>query len=99
MSQSVSETTLYDRMGGDGAVGTAVDRFYGRVLGDPELKEFFVSASVPRLKAHQFAFLSQVLGGPRQYSGALMHDAHSKLAIEQKHFKGVAVHLIESCAN
>jgi hemoglobin len=47
------------------------------------------------LKAHQFAFLSQALGGPKQY-GASMRDAHSRLAIEQRHFDSVAVHLVET---
>lgn len=96
MSKLASESTLYDRIGGEAAVRAAVDRFYERVLADPELQGFFTSVSMPRLKAHQFAFLSQVLGGPRQYSGASMRDAHSRLAIEQRHFDGVAVHLVET---
>ena len=49
-----------------------------------------------RLKAHQFAFLSQALGGPEHYSGASMRDAYSRLAIEQRHFDSVAVHLVET---
>jgi hemoglobin len=96
MSQPVNEMTLYDRIGGEAAVCAAVDRFYERVLADPELKGFFASVSMSRLKAHQFAFLSQALGGSRQYSGASMRDAHSRLAIEQRHFDGVAVHLVET---
>jgi hemoglobin len=96
MSDLASETTLYERIGGEAAVSAAVDRFYERVLADPELKNFFTSVSMPRLKAHQFAFLSQALGGPRQYTGAAMRDAHSKLTIEQRHFDGVAIHLVET---
>ncbi len=96
MSQLASEVTLYERIGGEAAVRAAVDRFYERILADPELKGFFATVSMPRLKAHQLAFLSQVLGGPRQYSGASMRDAHSRLAIEQRHFDGVAVHLVET---
>lgn len=96
MSPLVSETSLYDRIGGEAAIRAAVDRFYERVLADPELKGFFASVSMPRLKAHQFAFLSQAMGGPRQYSGSSMRDAHSRLAIEQRHFDGVAVHLLET---
>ena len=52
--------------------------------------------SLPRLKAHQFAFLSQELGGPKQYSGGAMSEAHARLAIEQRHFDSVAVHLVET---
>jgi hemoglobin len=49
-----------------------------------------------RLRAHQFAFLSQACDGPRQYQGKSMAKAHAHLAIEQKHFDAVAGHLIET---
>ena len=96
MSEPISERTLYERIGGEPAVRAAVDRFYQRVLADPELTGFFDGISMQRLKGHQFAFLSQALGGPKQYSGASMRDAHRRLAIEQRHFDGVAVHLVET---
>jgi hemoglobin len=96
MSEEMNGTTLYQRVGGEAAIQAAVDRFYERVLADPALSHFFTETSMPRLKAHQFAFLSQALGGPKQYSGPLMRDAHSKLAIEQRHFDSVAIHLVET---
>ena len=82
MSQVVTESTLYERIGGEAAVRAAVDRFYERALANPELQGFFTAVSMPRLKSHQFAFLSQALGGPKQYNGASMRDAHSRLAIQ-----------------
>lgn len=96
MSQPVSDMSLYERIGGEPALSAAVDRFYERVLSDPELKSFFNGVSMPRLKAHQHAFLSQALGGPRQYTGASMRDAHARLSIEQRHFDSVAVHMVET---
>jgi hemoglobin len=96
MSESKTETTLYKRIGGQAAIRAAVDRFYERVLADPSLSHFFYGATMPRLKAHQFAFLSQALGGPKQYSGSSMNEAHARLAIEQHHFDSVAVHLMET---
>lgn len=96
MSQPVSEVSHYERIGGEPAINAAVERFYERVLADHELKDFFNGVSMSRLKAHQFAFLSQALGGPKQYSGASMRDAHTRLAIEQRHFDRVAVHLVET---
>jgi hemoglobin len=96
LSQPVGDISLFERIGGTPAVQAAVDRFYERVLADPELKDFFNGVSMAKLKAHQFAFLSQALGGPKQYSGASMREAHSRLAIEQRHFGGVAIHLVET---
>jgi hemoglobin len=88
--------TLYDRIGGAPAVNAAVERFYVRVLADPMLEAFFKDIDMARLKTHQFAFLSQTLGGPQKYSGASMRRAHSRLRIEQRHFDAVAAHLVET---
>jgi hemoglobin len=88
--------TLYDRIGGAPAVNSAVERFYVRVLADPMLAPFFKDTEMARLKTHQFAFLSQALGGPQQYSGASMARAHSRLQIEKRHFDAVAAHLVET---
>ncbi len=96
MTNAREQSSLYERIGGASAINTAVDVFYERVLADPNLSPFFVDSSIPRLKAHQFAFLSQALGGPRSYSGASMQHAHKRLAIEQRHFDAVAMHLIET---
>lgn len=89
-------STLYERLGGEAAIGAAVDIFYRRVLADSELAPFFESVNIGRLRAHQFAFLSQALGGPRQYSGAAIGKAHARLAITQRHFDMVAGHLVET---
>jgi hemoglobin len=65
-------------------------------LAEPMLASFFTGVNLPRLKAHQFAFLSQALGGARQYTGASMAQAHARLRIEQHHFDRVATHLVET---
>jgi hemoglobin len=88
--------SLFEQIGGEPAVNAAVDRFYERVLADPMLAPFFKHVSMQRLKAHQFTFLSQALGGPQQYSGASMSTAHAGLRIEHRHFQAVSVHLVET---
>ncbi len=88
--------TLYERIGGNAAVSAAVEKFYVRVLSDEMLAPFFDGVNIKRLQAHQLAFLSQALGGPKQYSGAAMSQAHARLSIEQRHFDAVASHLVET---
>ena len=92
----MSEESLYQRIGGEAAIHAAVDHFYERVLAGTSLSHFFLGVNIGRLKAHQFAFLSQALGGPKQYSGGSMKEAHARLAIEQSHFDSVATHLVET---
>ena len=88
--------TLFERIGGAPAVEVAVDKFYVRVLGDPQLAHFFQKTDLAHLKRHQFAFLSQVMGGPKSYSGQTMAKAHAHLRIEERHFNLVAGHLVET---
>ena len=92
----MNEETLYQRIGGEATINAATDRFFERVLADSKLNHFFVAIPMPRLKTYQAAFLSQTLGGPKQYSGASMQMVHSRLAIEQHHFDRVATHLVET---
>ena len=92
----MDERSLYGRLGGEIAIGAAVDRFYERVLADPDLHHFFSDTSMVRLKAHQAAFLSRALDGPKHYPGADMEFAHGRLTIERRHFDLVATHLVEA---
>jgi hemoglobin len=87
---------LYDGLGGEAAIVAVVEKFYARVLADPMLAPFFANVEMSRLKRHQFAFLSQALGGPRRYSGVTMSKAHAHLRIEPRHFSAVAGHLVET---
>jgi len=89
----MSEATLYDRLGGEDAVSAVVDEFYGRVLGDDQLTEYFEDADVDELRAHQTAFLSAVTGGPVEYTGESMREAHAHLDLTEGDFARVVDHL------
>ena len=97
MSEAVNEMTIFERIGGEAAISADADRLYERVLADPTLSNLFTGVSMSRLKAHQFAFLSQSLGGhSKQYNGQSMKVAYSSLAIEKRHFDAVGMHLVET---
>lgn len=85
----------YDLIGGAPAVTAVVDAFYQKVLADPDLTEFFTDVDLPRLKRHQVMLVSHVLGGPVNYEGRALSDAHAHLPIEQTHFRRVVAHLVD----
>ncbi len=87
------EMTIHERIGGTAAVDAAVERFYDKVLGDEALMAWFDGVDVPKLKAHQRAFLGAALGGPERYGGRTMADAHAGLAITPSAFGAVVGHL------
>ena len=86
--------SIYDRLGGAEAIKATVEKFYQRVLDDPQLQPFFANTDMDSLKAQQVRFFTQALGGPAEYKGRSMKEAHAPLAIEQRHFDLVAGHLM-----
>jgi hemoglobin len=75
----------YDRVGGQPAIREVVEQFYARVLADEELAPYFVDADVTQVKRHQVLLLSQVLGGPAEYDGRDLGEAHRGLGITSDH--------------
>jgi hemoglobin len=96
MGPEVSMTSIYERIGGQDALIVVVDDFYERVLADPQLAPFFAGANMSRLKGKQVEFFAEALGGPANYSGLSMKDAHRGRAIGRIHFDLVAKYLSEA---
>jgi hemoglobin len=84
----------YQRIGGGRAVSAVVDRFYESVLADPQLAPFFVETDVNRLKRHQVLLISQIMGGPADYDGSSLRDAHDGMNISGDDFGRVVTHLV-----
>jgi hemoglobin len=95
--------TPYDVIGGARAVRAVVDRLYFYISRDDDLfNNYFRETNLGALKAHMVALLSQTLGGPKQYEGREMAEAHARLHIAPAHYDRVADYveaslLIEHC--
>jgi hemoglobin len=48
------------------------------------------------VRRHQVAFLSAATGGPKQYSGRTLSDAHARLGVTGEAFERVVTHLVAS---
>ena len=84
---------LYEELGGDAGLGTAVEVFYTRVVADPELAPYFAGIDLDRLRAHQRAFLALALDGPAVFTGRSLEHAHAALHITGEHFDALVDHL------
>lgn len=71
--------TLYERLGGADAVNAAVDLFYRLVLSDGRIARFFDNVNMDDQIAKQKSFLTMAFGGPNNYTGLDMRNAHKKL--------------------
>lgn len=88
--------TLYDRIGGEAAVNAAVDLFYRKVMADDRISMFFDGIDMEKQHAKQKAFLTFAFGGPNNYTGKDMRDAHAHLVakgLNDSHFDAVMENL------
>ena len=60
-----------------------VDRFYGRVLKDPELEPHFRNVPMEKLLAMQVELFAAALGGPNRYSGRPLAEVHRGMGISR----------------
>ena len=86
----------YDAVGGGPAVRVVVDDFYRRVMADPQLVHYFEGVDMPALKRHQALLVGQVLGGPPDYDGRSLREAHNVLGVTKEHFDLVVGHLADA---
>lgn len=89
-------TTLYEQLGGAEAIDAAVDIFYRKMLSDDRVAGFFDDTDMEAQAAKQKGFLTMVLGGPHQYTGKSMREAHAPLierGLNETHVDIVIEHL------
>jgi len=100
--QQPAEKSLYDQLGGEAAIGAAVDIFYRRVLSDAYVKVFFEGTDMVKQAAKQKAFLTMVFGGPNNYTGLDMREGHKhmveKMGLNDSHFEHILAHLRSTLA-
>ncbi|HLN77997.1 MAG TPA: group 1 truncated hemoglobin [Nocardioidaceae bacterium] len=94
--QFSADLTDYQRIGGGSAVKVVVDRFYQLILADEQLVGFFEDTDMAQLKRHQALLISQVLGGPANYDGRDLQEAHAGMDIARDDYVKVVSHLVQA---
>ncbi len=86
-------TTIYDELGGKSAFLQFTDYFYGLILSDPSLKNYFYGRDTNALRQHQAQFLASLAGGPA-FRGKPLDVAHNGLNISEEDYTRVEEHLL-----
>lgn len=89
-------SSIYEQIGGAGAVDAAVDIFYRKVLADERISRFFEGVDMDEQAAKQKAFITFALGGPNNYTGRDMRASHARLVsdgLNDSHFDAVVENL------
>jgi hemoglobin len=88
-------TSIFNALGGDGALAAAVDGLYLRMYADEVLAPYFVGIDLGRLKHHLRMFLAAALGGPHLYRGRDLRTAHAALHITAEAWDRTVAHLLD----
>ena len=91
-----NDMTDYELIGGGPAVRTVVDRFYQLIMADDQLAGFFEGSDMAKLKRHQALLISQVLGGPANYDGRELNEAHAGMDIAQDDYRKEVSYLVQT---
>lgn len=93
VTEEVTPVSHYERIGGASSVKAAVEVFYDKVLADPELAGYFTDVNMAEQRRHLALMLAVVLGGPNEYAGRGLAEAHQPLQIPVAHYVKVGEHL------
>jgi len=88
--------SLYERMGGEAAIMAAVGIFYKKVIADDLIRPFFADLDMEKQTQKQIAFMAWAFGGPAEYKGRDLREAHASLSargLSEEHFAAVVRHL------
>jgi hemoglobin len=98
----VGQTTpnsLYQRIGGEPVLRKVVDDYFARMTADPSLQftqrmqqqgsdqRIGANCDLPQLKQRYFNFIASAIGGPQEYKGEPIAQAHEGMRIDREEFQ------------
>src|SRR5215207_9538498 len=99
------EPSLYDRLGGAFAIAAVVDRFSDEIIKNPKLNENSAlrawneeeaATRLPGLKFMRTVWIIAKAGGPIEYTGKPLDEAHGDLNLTAEEFEEVGAEIVRS---
>jgi hemoglobin len=97
--------SLYDRLGGIFAISAVVDRFSDAIIKNPKLNQNpqlvawnrdEAATRLPGLKVMRTIWIASLAGGPFQYSGKPLAEAHPRFKLTEAEFKEVGAEIVRA---
>jgi methyl-accepting chemotaxis protein len=85
--------SLYAQLGGKANIAAIVDRFYEKMLADPDIRPLLAKANLGSLKQRQAQYLTQTLGGPADVKNRVTTPAHAHLLTQARYVERATTHL------
>ena len=101
----MAERSLYERLGGVDAIAAVVDRFSDAIITNPKLNvnpalkawnETEAPLRLPGLKVMRTLWIAAVAGGPFDYTGVPLGDAHQDFHLTSEEFTEVGAEIVRA---
>jgi hemoglobin len=87
-------SSLFERLGGTGAVTAVVEDFSARCAKDARINSKFARTDIPRLRSMLIDQVSEATGGPAKYTGRDMKTAHVDMGVTTAEFNALVEDLV-----
>ncbi|NGZ59510.1 MAG: group 1 truncated hemoglobin [Nitrospira sp. LK265] len=91
-----AERSLYERLGGQGAIQAVVTKFISNVGGDKRINGYFAKADLKQLNRLLVEQVCQASGGPCTYSGRDMKTTHKGMKVTTAAFNALVEDLVSA---
>ena len=86
--------SLYERLGGHGAITAVIDDFVARCAADSRINGKFARTDIARLKANLVDQVGSATGGPETYTGRDMRTTHDGMQVTGGEFDALVADLV-----
>ncbi len=102
---AAEEPSLYERLGGIFAIAAVVDRFSDAIITNPKLNEnpalkawneTEAEFRLPGLKFGRTQWVAALAGGPYEYTGLPLEEAHKDLHLTDEEFAEVGAEIVRA---
>ena len=88
------ESSLFERLGGNGAITAVVEDFSARCAQDARINAKFARTDIPRLQSMLIDQVSEATGGSAKYTGRDMKNAHADMRVTAGEFNALVEDLV-----
>jgi hemoglobin len=102
---ATTKASLYERLGGIFAIAAVVDRFSDAIITNPKLNvnpalkawnETEAATRLPGLKVMRTIWIASVAGGPFEYTGLPLEEAHQDFNLTAEEFEEVGAEIVRA---
>jgi hemoglobin len=86
--------SLYERLGGLGAIESVIEAFVARCAADERINRRFERSDIPRLKKMLVDQVCEATGGPCTYTGRTMRETHDGMGVTAGEFDALVEDLV-----